>query len=258
MPCERTRDLIGAFVDCELAESEARAVAQHIDTCPACAREAQEIRRLGRQVAAVGVRTSPASNARVSRALREEAARVPAVMVATRAPGAHTPPRPRRQWLAPAAMAATLMLVTALATWWLTSRADHRAAVERDVMSAHIRALIQDSAVQIASSEQHQVKPWFQGRVEFAPVVRDLASEGFPLAGARLDYVDGRRVGALVYKRRLHVVSVFVWPAEGSDRAALASRRNGYNIVEWTKAGMTYWAVSDLNEGELKQLQGLL
>ena len=127
------------------------------------------------------------------------------------------------------------------------------------MLSAHVRSLLQDTPVQIASSDRHTVKPWFTGRVDFAPDVKDLAAEGFPLVGARLDYVDGRRVGALVYKRRLHTINVFMWPsASREDTAPRLVVRNGYNALTWSRNGITQWAISDLNAGELRELQSLL
>jgi anti-sigma factor RsiW len=149
--------------------------------------------------------------------------------------------------------------VTAAATALVMSRAGQIATLERDVTAAHVRSLLQDNAVQVASSEAHTVKPWFAGRLDFAPVVKDLTAEGFPLAGARLDYVGDRRVAALVYRRRLHTVSVFLWPAaDGADRAPRELVHKGYNVLTWTKSGMVYWAVSDLNVDELHQLQAYL
>src|SRR6185369_1665767 len=125
------------------------------------------------------------------------------------------------------------------------SRMDSTALLERDVLAAHVRSLLQDSPTQVASSEAHTVKPWFAGRLDFAPAVHDLAADGFPLAGARLDYIGERRVAALVYRRRLHSISVFLWPsADGSEGAPRERIHRGYNIVAWTKGGIAYWAVS--------------
>jgi anti-sigma factor RsiW len=127
--------------------------------------------------------------------------------------------------------------------------------MEHDIVNAHIRSLLQDSPVQVASSDQHTVQPWFAGRTDFAPAVKDLAAEGFPLLGGRLDYVADRRVGVIVYKRRLHVINVFMWPAgpaNGSDPQAAV--RNGYNLLSWTRNGVSYRAVSDLSSDELRTL----
>jgi anti-sigma factor RsiW len=149
--------------------------------------------------------------------------------------------------------------VTAAATALVISRVADTAMLKRDVAAAHVRSLLQDSPTQIASSEMHVVKPWFAGRIDFAPAVKDLAAEGFPLAGARLDYIGERRVAALVYRRRLHVISVFLWPApNGTDSAPHEMAHRGYNLVAWSKGGIAYWAISDLNMDELRQLQGQL
>jgi len=111
----------------------------------------------------------------------------------------------------------------------------------------------------VASSDAHTVKPWFAGRIDFSPEVKDLAADGFPLLGGRLDFVGGRRVGAVVYKRRLHTINVFMWPSAGpGDAAPRLVARNGYNLLAWSRGGVDYWAVSDLSAGDLRQLQNLL
>ena len=166
---------------------------------------------------------------------------------------------PRR--LAAALVAACLVsaLLTGLVTWGVMRQQGSDARVDQEVVTAHIRSLLQDSPIQVASSDPHTVRPWFNGRVEFAPAVQDLAAEGFRLAGARLDYVAGRRVGALVYMRRMHVVNVFIWPSPvHEDAAQRPIQVNGYNLVWWKRGGLAYWAVSDLNATELRQLQNLL
>jgi anti-sigma factor RsiW len=115
------------------------------------------------------------------------------------------------------------------------------------------------SPIQVASADPHTVRPWFNDRVEFAPAVKDLAADRFRLVGARLDYVGGRGVSALVYMRRLHVVNVFVWPSpRDEDASPRLIQLNGYNAVSWSRAGIAYWAVSDLNAAELRQLSSLL
>jgi anti-sigma factor RsiW len=150
-------------------------------------------------------------------------------------------------------------VLTAAATVLVMSRMDGTANLEREVVAAHVRSLLQDSPIQIASSDAHTVKPWFGGRLEFAPTVKDLAAEGFPLAGGRLDYIGGRRVAALVYHRRLHVINVFLWPsASAADSAPVSVVDRGYNIVTFTRGGIVYWVISDLNMAELRLLQSLL
>jgi anti-sigma factor RsiW len=138
------------------------------------------------------------------------------------------------------------------------SGADDRLAGE--VMSAHVRSLLGDTHLNdVASTDQHTVKPWFQGRIDFAPEVTDLASAGFALDGGRLDYINGRPVAAVTYRHRLHVINLFEWPAASvaDSRPALLAR-NGYSMVRWTHGGMQYWAVSDSAGNDLLQFAHLL
>jgi anti-sigma factor RsiW len=167
-------------------------------------------------------------------------------------------------WRAPSWLrqAVALLLIcgaTAAVTALVISQTAGIAMMEREVAAAHVRSLLQDVPTQIASSDAHAIKPWFAGRLDFAPAVKDLASAGFPLAGARLDYIGERRVAALVYHRRLHVVNVFLWPsADGADSAPRELVHWGYNLLAWSTAGITYCAISDLNMGELRELQSQL
>ena len=109
----------------------------------------------------------------------------------------------------------------------------------------------------VASTDQHNVKPWFDGRLDYSPPVYDLAPNGFPLIGGRVDYVGSRAVAALVYQRRKHLINLFVWPSERTDEHAREITRQGYHMLHWTRAGMTYWAVSDLNGDELREFARL-
>ncbi|WP_307437810.1 anti-sigma factor family protein [Labrys monachus] len=258
---------IGAFVDGELAEDERQAVAAHLESCPSCAAGVEAMRALSRRIAAAGPAPLPTSLP----------ARVRAVLAAEAAGGAGTdepavrPRRPAagrmarlRENIAPlAACLVVTALLSSSVTWWVArdgSQAMSRdALVTHDLLTAHLRALTQDGAIQVASSDSHTVKPWFAGKVDFSPDAPDLAAEGFPLVGGRLDIVDGKRVGALVYRRRLHLVDVFAWPAPTQADAPPDARvERGYNIVTWSKGGVTYSAVSDLETAELERLAQLL
>jgi anti-sigma factor RsiW len=130
----------------------------------------------------------------------------------------------------------------------------------REVLAAHVRSLMSPGRMSdVESSDQHTVKPWFAGKLDFTPPVRDLAAEGYPLAGGRLDYVDGRTVAELTYRRRLHAVSLFVWPEpQAPDRAARARTLNGYSLATWCKGGMRFWAVTDAAPAELNRFAELL
>jgi anti-sigma factor RsiW len=137
----------------------------------------------------------------------------------------------------------------------LTPVAD-RASMSDEILASHVRSLLVDHLTDVATSDQHTVKPWFNGKIDFAPPVVDLAGEGFPLVGGRVDYIGGRVVAALVYRRQAHIINVFVWPAAAG--APTSSSRDGYNIRSWSEGGLTWWAVSDASAADVGRFQELL
>jgi RNA polymerase sigma factor (sigma-70 family) len=161
-----------------------------------------------------------------------------------------TMPSMAKRWAAGATIVALLGVTTALVVT-LLKRPSQQELLAQEAVASHIRSLMADHLTDVASSDQHTVKPWFNGKLDFAPVVRDLIAQGFPLTGGRLDYLNNRRVAALSYKRHQHTINLFQWPSSGSDSAPKALSVRGYNVLHWTKAGITYWAVSDLNAAEL-------
>jgi anti-sigma factor RsiW len=256
MQCDRARELLSPYLDGELSPHERRQIATHMDGCGVCAARADELRRIGHTLAVHGRQSAPPALApRVRAALAATAAEGGPLLRRRVTPFA----RPLRALASQAALLAAVCFISVLATWWVLSGSILRERLEQDVVSAHVRSLLQDSPIQVASSDSHTVKPWFAGRVDYSPNVKDLSGEGFALVGGRLDYIDGRRVGALVYKRRLHTINVFMWP-KGSDEHAVPPslvKRSGFNLLTWTSSGLVYWAVSDLNPAELGQLQAL-
>ena len=135
----------------------------------------------------------------------------------------------------------------------MQARVGGEGVLEREVASAHVRSLMAEGHLNdVVSTDQHTVKPWFQGKLDFAPVVNDLAPSGYPLTGGRLDYIDGRLVAALTYRSRLHVLNLFEWPAaDAGDAKPELVTRNGYSIVRWKRGGLQYWLVSDASPADL-------
>jgi anti-sigma factor RsiW len=248
MRCEEACELISALVDHELPGKGEFELLQHIELCPMCARRVGDYRRMGRHIAG-GYQQAPEG---LSEKIRASIARERLADCTTRTFNWH--PMMRQ-----AAVLLCAIGLSALTTWYVMRSSEGHASLQHDVLAAHIRWLVQDRPIQVASSDGHTVKPWFNGRVDFAPPVKDLTANGFPLIGGRVDFVDDRRVAAVVYQRRERVITVFMWPDTGSElHGAQLIAANGYNIVTWGALGTVYWAVSDLNAVEMSELQNLL
>lgn len=249
MNCEEIADVLHPFVDGELDLVRSLAVERHLQTCPACAAAVKDLQALR------GFLAEPALYHRASVGLRDRVRAALRPASQARAPGRRFPWRPL-------AIAASLAFVATLT--WATLRelsvpsADEQVA--QQVVASHVRSLmLPGREVDKASSDQHTVKPWFNGRVPFAPPVKKLDGAGFELVGGRLDYIDRQKVAVLVYKRRDHTINLFVWPAtDRSVRSPQALTIQGYHVIHWSDGDLTYWVVSDLNEAELREFAGLI
>jgi anti-sigma factor RsiW len=247
MECRTAEVLLHGYLDGELELLGSYEFEQHIEECPLCAERLAKERALRRRFAGTSLRFRAPSElrARIQAALPE---RGPVPVAA--------PPR-RTPWgfWVPAAAAVVLLAI-------FVGRGPAPSAetlLAQQIRDGHVRSLLAGHLKDIDSSDQHTVKPWFAGRLDFAPWTADLADEGFPLQGGRLDYIDNRRVAALVFKRREHEINLFLWPA--ADAAAHGVRlvhESNYQLVYWTAAGMTWWAVSDLNAAELQEFAALV
>ena len=236
---DEATEQIGAYVDGELDTTTAREAEQHLRECAACREQEARIRELHKVVAAT-----------------DTAYRAPAKLKKSISAALHGEDKTTRQssagWLLTLAGAACALVVAGLIVWQ-TQKASE-SAIADDVVAGHIRSLLATHLVDVPSSDRHTVKPWFNGKVDFAPEVPDLVADDFPLIGGRLDYLNARTVIALVYERGKHPINLFVWPssqAGGKDPATLS--RRGYNVISWRRDGMQYYAVSDLNATELRQ-----
>jgi anti-sigma factor RsiW len=239
---------LDAYVDGELAPREARELEAHLAACDACA-----------QLHRVRVALGTAIRAQIP-ALRAPDGLEMRVRTSLRAAAQH--PGPRRvmptgatRWLA---LAASLAVV-AVGGWRLGLSHAGAEALAGQVLASHVRSLMPGHLTDMISSDQHTVKPWFNGKLDFSPPVYDFAGRGFPLIGGRLDYVGGRPVAALVYGRRQHLINVFLWPAaRGAGGGPAAVNQQGYHLLHWTTPEYSYWVASDVGVAELHEFAGLL
>jgi anti-sigma factor RsiW len=243
MHCDQIRDSIDARVDGELTADEAREVDQHLATCPACAAEYASVASTHRLLAEnlMRYRAPDVLKARIRGALTESAD--------VSAP--RPTPRPTPAWWRSLA-AGVVIAAASSALTFAAMRGGPNAAVADELLASHLRSLQPGHLTDVVSTNQHNVKPWFNGRVDVSPSVPNLDSLGFPLIGGRTDYVRGRSVPVVVYARRQHLINVYVWPTTDDTRSPPhPSSRNGYHFVVWRAGGLEYHAVSDLNAAEL-------
>jgi anti-sigma factor RsiW len=241
-----SRDLIEVYMDNELDPGLMASVEEHLSGCRFCSDTYSRLRAQQADIrsAAPYYMASEELQRSVREALRQAAA--------NDAPGRSLPWRGL-------AIAATVLLAVSV-SWNMRPSPRPTPEVElmaQNIISDHIRSLIGTHLLDVPSSDQHTVKPWFNGKLDFSPEVKDFTSQGFPLIGGRLDYLMDRPVAALVYGRRRHVINVFTWPVNTTPMADSHYWRNGYNIIRWSHGSMTYWAVSDIALAELAQFRDL-
>ena len=270
MNCEEATKLMDGYLDGELDPITSQTIERHLRDCPECARTHEAHRALVHSIgSAMPYYNAPAElRERVQSSLRESAAKPPVRNIAPDArPGIAEKRREPRSilfgtswnWLA---LAASIVFVAIIAWNVLGPRLQQSGAsaeqfLATQLIASHVRSLMANHLADVASSDQHTVKPWLDARLDFAPPVVDLANAGFPLIGGRLDYLDQRQVAALIYQRRKHFINLFVWPAADANRTTKEISHQGYHLLHWVEGDFNYWAVSDVNEGDLRNFQHL-
>ena len=243
MTCDEARILLHALIDGELDAGHAREVEAHIATCPDCAAELAAWREMSKAMAGADLRFAAplALRRRIEAALPQAQTQIQAVPS-------------RRAVLRGFAMGSAVSAIAATGLVAIVLRGDDEQRITSEIVSAHLRSLQAGHLTDVVSTDQHTVKPWFNGKLDVAPPVIDLTAQGFTLIGGRLDYVDARAIGAIVYRRRLHVINLFVAQTASTERrAAKTETFQGFNIRSWSEGGLNYWAVSDLAADELAE-----
>ena len=260
MACDDNARLLNAYLDGELDLVRSLEIEEHLKACSDCAQELRSHQTLRRAFRSANLydRAPAGLESRIRASLAREAGASPA---ATFAPSTSPAAKSRREFWNWAAIAAAIVLAVVLTLRFSPGR-DARLQsnlVAEEIVSSHIRALQPGHLLDVPSTDQHTVKPWFNGKLDFSPPVRDLSEAGYPLLGGRLDYVARHPAAVLVYQRRQHLIDVFVWPADAqpaTPRSEISSQ--GYNMLCWQATGMDFCAVSDLNSAELGQFAALL
>jgi anti-sigma factor RsiW len=239
MNCDRVRLLLNGYVDGELDLVSSLDIEEHLRSCAACSNHYRLLTSL--HIAASNkalYRPAPSSlQKRVLSSFAKASPTLPA-------------------WLSPPWNLFTAVLVVfLLAVVGFLGRGlftpQSETSLAEQVQTAHVRSLMANHLMDVASTDQHTVKPWFNGKLDFSPPVADLASQGFPLIGGRLDYLDGQPVAALVYQRNKHYINLFIWPSTEPQEDLQSSAHHGYRLFHWNQSGMTFWAVSDVETIEL-------
>jgi len=240
-------DQVDPYLDDELDRVQVRALEAHLSQCAECARFRDERMALREAIRGglPGLRAPDMLRKRVEKAVRSAAAGAGGRSV-----------RWAPWW--PLALAASLAVV-AVGSWRLGERRAGEEAFTQQLLASHVRSLMPGHLTDVPSTDQHTVKPWFNGRLDFSPPVHDLSQRGYPLVGGRLDYLGGRAVAVLVYGRRQHLINVYLWPSTaGPEVGPAVQARQGYQLLHWSLSGYSWWAVSDLGLSELQEFKGLL
>jgi anti-sigma factor RsiW len=252
--CKLTQRFVPGYADGELDLSRTIEMETHLQVCAECARELERLQALRAALQRGSLAYAAPS------ALRERIQT--SLLSSTPAETSERASAWRPLLLLRWAGAFAVLALCAVTAWQLLPGLRGRTSDQQlaaEVLTSHVRSLEASHLMDVASTDQHTVKPWFDGKLDFSPPVEDLASDDFPLVGGRLDYLEGRQVAALVYQRRKHFINVFVWPgASGSSSTQTIASQQGYNMMRWSHGGFQFWAVSDVNASDLAEFVRLL
>ena len=237
--CADQELLLGGLVDGELDAANTALVEAHVARCDGCREELERLQAVRSMLTSEGVRYA------APQSLANRIAILPEL-----SPKAANDNRLLR-WVGPGAVGALAASLAFLAFVPPSSQS----VVDEELVSSHVRSLQPGHLTDVQTTNQHIVKPWFNGKIDFSPPVPELADAGFPLAGGRLDSIEGKTVAAIVYHRRLHTVNLYIWPAK--DAAGRSFVKDGFAVTEWSRNGLRYAAVSDIPPAELRQFEGL-
>lgn len=243
--------MLHGFVDGELDSAHAAEFEGHLSTCPGCAEELAKVRAMKTILNQDGIKWKPPEALRsqlLSMLSFEQAAMISGLPQRQQVAITRRALDLIRQWsFVPslAALAAALIL--------FVSAPSQTLLLQDQIMASHVRSMMADHLTDVLTSDQHTVKPWFNGKIDFSPPVSDLAKDGFPLVGGRVDYIGDRAVAALVYRRHGHIINLFIWPAASGAQTTTA--RDGYNMTRWSEGGLMFWAISDVAPEDLAEFE---
>lgn len=250
MDCQEARDVIHAYFDGELDLVRTLDFERHIHDCQSCSRAHKGLAAMRTSIRGTGLyyKAPLGLEQRIRADVRKargegEGRTIPTIPIVWR-------------WMA---MAASLAFI-AVALWTLlrTPGVSQEKLLAQEVRASHVRSLMGTHLMDVESTDQHTVKPWFDGKLDFAPDVRDFKADSFPLIGGRLDYLADRPVAALVYRHDKHFINLFIWPAPNeTDRGETELVEKGYSIIHWVRAGINYWAISDTSDQTLRRFVDL-
>jgi anti-sigma factor RsiW len=254
MNCQEFYDYVDAYIDNELDLAATILVKQHLRDCPKCQQLLEARKALGNLL------DNPEISFEAPDSLLEKIrSALPVARSEVKQPRSRS--RVVIPWFSvPLALAAALAVMLGLVILNRGGISDRSRsnALAQEVITSHVRSLLATHLFDVPSTDQHTVKPWFDGKLKFSPPVHDFAEQGFRLTGGRLDYFNGREVAALVYQRRLHIINLFVWPSDsGRNTGAESFAKDGYNVSHWERNGFEFWAVSDVNAADLKAFSDL-